>query len=331
MTKKIGGEEMGKENLLILREKGLMFCKTYEKWLRGVGKFILTVYMLAMMSHKMGHLEVLTKSYVIMGIGLLSMLVPSQYVVAIVGCVVVAHLLAANIVIGAAVAVIGVILYVGYVRFWPKESIWILLTWAAFELKAVVCLIPIIAGLFSSVAAVGAMIIGVFIYYLGNVVHSILQNIATMGGYGELIKQSMQHIQSNILFNEEMFSMMIILMIVFLTVFLVKKQPIDYAPYIAIMLGGFMMIMGFGLGILFLNLTFDIVPLILVSGVSIVISLIVQAMVMSVDYTRTETVEFEDEQNIYYVKIVPKVVMPVQKQKVECVYTANNNEQKEMF
>ena len=59
-------------------------------------------------------------------------------------------------------------------------------------------------------------------------------------------------------------------------------------------------------GILF-NAKFSILWVIIGSVISFVIAYLLQLLVFSVDYSRTENTQFEDDEYYYYVKAVPKI------------------------
>ena len=51
--------------------------------------------------------------------------------------------------------------------------------------------------------------------------------------------------------------------------------------------------------------------------VGLLIALIVEFFVLSVDYTRTEYTQFEDDEYYYYVKAVPKMSIAIADKKVK--------------
>lgn len=68
-----------------------------------------------------------------------------------------------------------------------------------------------------------------------------------------------------------------------------------------------------------------IIQLILGTLVSIVIAMAVEFFVFSVDYSRTEYAQFEDDEYYYYVKAVPKIVMTKQQKNVKKINTVSQN------
>ena len=58
--------------------------------------------------------------------------------------------------------------------------------------------------------------------------------------------------------------------------------------------------------------------------VSVVIALIYQFFVFAVDYTRTEYLQYEDDDYYYYVKAVPKLTVSAPDVKVQRIYSRKN-------
>ena len=57
---------------------------------------------------------------------------------------------------------------------------------------------------------------------------------------------------------------------------------------------------------------------------SVVIALIYQFFVFAVDYTRTEYLQYEDDDYYYYVKAVPKLTVSAPDVKVQRIYSRKN-------
>ena len=66
-----------------------------------------------------------------------------------------------------------------------------------------------------------------------------------------------------------------------------------------------------------MDLNFSVLGIIAGSAVSFFLCQIIRFMEFNVDYSRTEMVQFEDDEYYYYVKAVPKVVLAVPEKKVK--------------
>ena len=71
------------------------------------------------------------------------------------------------------------------------------------------------------------------------------------------------------------------------------------------------------------------VTLVLGAVLATAIGLGLELMIFSVDYSRTENVQFEDDEYYYYVKAVPKLSVPAKEKQVKRINKRQEAEQKE--
>ena len=80
------------------------------------------------------------------------------------------------------------------------------------------------------------------------------------------------------------------------------------------------------------DLTFDtnisVVATILETVVSLLLAKLVEFFAFNVDYTRTEYVQFEDDEYYYYVKAVPKMSIAVSDKQVKRINTRRRTGQR---
>ena len=82
---------------------------------------------------------------------------------------------------------------------------------------------------------------------------------------------------------------------------------VNYATDISLMLGGLINIVGYIIMSLIIDLEINIFLLFLNTFISVLISFIIKFFDIMLDYKSIERVSFEDDENYYYVKIVPKI------------------------
>jgi len=102
-----------------------------------------------------------------------------------------------------------------------------------------------------------------------------------------------------------------------MVVYGVKRMSIDYSWTIAIGVGAVVDLIVLLVGSMVLGVSLKIFPLLLGSIVSVILVLALQLTLFSLDYSRTEYVQFEDDEYYYYVKAVPKVTIAVPEKKVK--------------
>lgn len=114
-------------------------------------------------------------------------------------------------------------------------------------------------------------------------------------------------------------------------VYLIRMLSVDYAWHLAIVSGALVQ-----LGVIFIgNFVFDvpvpIVELLVGTVVSTGLAFIYNFMVFAVDYSRTEYLQFQDDDYYYYVKAVPKITVSAPDVKVQKISAAKKKRSRDMY
>ena len=94
---------------------------------------------------------------------------------------------------------------------------------------------------------------------------------------------------------------------VLLLVYLVRTRSFDYAWRAAILVGAAVYLFLMFTGGMFLGMNVEMVVLAVSTVVSALLGFVLEFFAFGGDYTRTEHLEYEDDDYYYYVKAVPKV------------------------
>ena len=70
----------------------------------------------------------------------------------------------------------------------------------------------------------------------------------------------------------------------------------------------------------YFRLDIDVVTLIIYTVISVVIGLLLEFFVFGGDYTRTERLEYEDDEYYYYVKAVPKLTVAAPQMQIKRIH-----------
>jgi len=224
----------------------------------------------------------------------------------------------ANMEIAVAVFLFLLFIYLFYARMATRESLLILFTVMAFHFN-VPYLIPILVGLYFSVSAIIPVTIGVFVNaqipmvmgFVGSAPASGMADMELTDLITELptaFTAIYETLIGSLAGTEWLFTALVFAMVIILVHF-VSRQAIDYAKEIAIVLGSVMTIFGFIIAVLVTDGNVNIGMMILLTLLSMVLALFVRFFDGVLDYQRAESVQFEDDNNYYHVKIVPKVIM----------------------
>lgn len=135
--------------------------------------------------------------------------------------------------------------------------------------------------------------------------------------------------RKEILVNREMWCSIIAFAICLLLVYNVRRMSVDYSWEIAIIAGTLGNINAMAYGYIIMDIQLSYVSLIVGSVVAVIVALIVKFFVFSVDYTRTERLQFEDDEYYYYVKAVPKSSVAIPEKTVKRINECQKVEETE--
>jgi len=128
--------------------------------------------------------------------------------------------------------------------------------------------------------------------------------------------------------NREMWMYIASFTVCLLVVFFIRRLAIDHAWEIASVAGVLVHIVIMAFAHVVLNINIEYLPLVLGSILAIVIAFAVKIIFFSVDYTRAEHLQFEDEEYYYYVKAVPKVAVKIQEKTIKKINERQESEER---
>lgn len=313
------------ETLLLMRQNLIKIYKKYENVLIPFIKFIIVFSVINMLGDYVGYKGTLNKVEVVLFLSLMGTFLPDKWM--ILGTVILIPLYIAlvNPILGIITFIFFWVLYLLFMRLFPRESILIIITVIAFNL-GLEMLLPILAALFGGYVCIIAIILGVFIHF---VMPQFAQLIVPQSiGKDELLDVFTTLAGSNIkdvVGDRTMLSTIVVFFIVFSIVYIIRKQSIDYAHYLAIVTGVVMNLAGFILATVFLTIDVSIIKVILATILAAFVAVVMQFFSRVLDYQRAEVVSFEDEDNYYYVKVVPKIHLSSSHNKVKRVYNTKTD------
>ena len=141
----------------------------------------------------------------------------------------------------------------------------------------------------------------------------------------EEVVSRLSYLVENMLNDKTMLLTILVFAVVVMVVYAIRRMSVDYAWYLAIGTGAVVNIVLFLVGSLVMSIHISILPLVLGTLVSSLIALTVEFFVFSVDYTRTEYTQFEDDEYYYYVKAVPKMSITIPEKKVKKISSGGRN------
>lgn len=299
--------------LLELRERLKEFYGKNEMYITPVLKFALAILLLFAIYTKIGYMSALGNPIVMFVLALVCAFLPVNATV-VVNCVYIilnAYALSMEAAIVAAILVL--LMFLLYFRFAPKDAYVVLLVPLAFILK-IPYAAPVLIGLMATPVSMVSMCFGIIMYYY---VIYVSENAGVLSATGSDMISKMSMILENMMADKMMLLILISFMATVLVVYLIRKLNIDHVWNTAAIAGILTNLLILLVGEFMLNVVGSIGGTLISMVVSGAIVFAAQLFAFSVDYTRTEYVQFEDDEYYYYVKAVPKMTVSASSKKVQ--------------
>ena len=225
-----------------------------------------------------------------------------------------AHTFALSLEVCAVTAGILLVIYLLYFRISSKYAVMLIITPICFMI-GIPYAVPLLGGLVFGPAAAVPAGCGAFIYYL---MKYLSQNTTSLGtGKVEGGATKVGSLIESLIGNKEMFICILAMILTVLVVYFIRRLSVDHSWELAIGIGTVINIVLHLMGALLPGVTVGIVKLLIGSVVSVAVAFCLKFFFFSVDYTRTERVQFEDDEYYYYVKAVPKNMIAEPKKTVK--------------
>lgn len=292
--------------IIEIKDKIFRFCAEYETYLKYVYKFVMALALFCVINDSIGFMEKISTFPVALLLALICCLLPQNVTIIAAGLLVLLNLYTLSLEVALVAFVIFVLLFLLYFRFSPQDGMVFILTPIMFKL-GVPYILPIGTGLMRKVYSVSAVVCGTVAYYF---LDGIYQNITTLGSTmagedtGATAKISVTI--SQLIGNKEMFLVVGIFTLSAIMVYVIRRLSVDNAWKIAIISGTMVQISGLFAGYLLFNISEKTAGMIIGNIICMILAFVLEFLFMDLDYSRTERVQFEDDDYYYFVKAVPK-------------------------
>ena len=303
-------------NLLVLREQLKRFYGKYEVYITPALKFLLAFVSFAMINQTIGYMSALNSMAIVLILALLCSFLPMNLTVVLAAGVALAHLYAFSLECAVVALAVFLLMFILYFRFSPKDTVVVLLTPLFFILK-IPYVVPIAMGLIGTPASAVSVACGVIVYYVIGYMSESASVLNTFDAEGAVEK--FRYIIDGVLGNNTMLMVVAAFAVTIIVVYFIRRLSVDYAWTIAIITGALVDILILLFGDLMFNTNVSIVGLIFGSVISVLLIKVLEFFVFNVDYSRTEMVQFEDDEYYYYVKAVPKNTVATPEKRVKTI------------
>ena len=293
--------------LLEFKEKLKAFYAKGGIYIRYVCNFVLAFLSMFAMSRKIGGNGIISNPLICIALSIVCAFLPVNITVVIVTIYMIINLFTLSLELAMIALGVMVVIYLLYFRFAPKTGFIMILTPILFFLK-LPYVVPVVAALTVGMTGIVPAVSGVFIYYIITFAANYSTAISTLDVNNAL--QNINFIFNNILTNKELVTIVVSFAVVITMIYFIKRLSVNYSAIIAVIAGcvtdALIQIIAFAV----LSVNFSIIGMIAGHIAAIIVGLVINFFIMSVDYTATEYVQFEDDDYYYMSKRFRKCRLP---------------------
>lgn len=289
--------------LLVWKEKLQKMYAKYSIYIDKGIQFLLAFATFWFVSSKLGYMKPLAQPVITLVLAVVCTFLPPVFTALAAAGLTVAHLFSLSMGVAAAAAAVFVLMFIFYFRFAPKTAVVILIVPLAYLLK-IPFAAPILLGLSGTPVMMLPLALGVIAYYMIMYVNA---SAAVIKGIEGGIVQEITIFLQKVFQNKEMWIAIMAFSVCLLVVYALRKLSVDHAWEIAIISGAVVNVIILVGGEIVFDVNVSYAALIAGNAVACLLGFIAEFFIFAVDYSRTERLQFEDDEYYYYVKAVPKI------------------------
>lgn len=305
-------------SLLEIREKIKLLYSRSEFVMVPVLKFMLAFLTICMVNGELGYMGKLDNLGLVLIISLLCSFLPNGCIILFGAVFSLMHLYELSLEVAVAALAIYLIMFLLFFRLGSKDSVILIFTVILLALK-IPYVIPVAVGLLASPMAAIPVACGTVVYHMLTAISNSATTISSMGADEATAK--LRLVIDSVLGNRAMIVMVAAFAITIVVVYLIRRMSIDYSWSIAMVAGVIIDLVVLLIGDLVYDTNLSLGMAVLGSIVALVIAKILEFFRFCVDYSRTEKVQYEDDEYYYYVKAVPKMSVSAASKTVKRINT----------
>ena len=288
--------------LLELKQKIKNLYGRYEAYFLPILKFVLAMLYFTWINANMGYMSQLNSLFVVLVLSLVCCILPSSVIVYVGFVMMVLHSYALGLEAAGFMLVLILVMLIFFLRFSGRQNTVIAFTPITFMFN-VPAILPMGGGLLGNAASAIPAGCSVVLYYF---IRYMKAQSAVLTDTEKEVTEKLQLLADGIARNWGMWITVVAFILVVLVVYLIRTRAFDYAWRVAIVAGGVTYALVMLGGSLFLSATISMTALLICTVFSVVLAILLEFFVFGGDYSRTERLEYEDDEYFYYVKAVPK-------------------------
>ena len=311
--------------LLKFKERFFQFVGRFEIYVMAAVRFVIAFAAFSLINSTTGYMKVLSDYPVALILALLCSFLPAGLMMFFGAVLILLQFFALSKELCLIMALVFVVMFCLYFRFTSRKGLYTVLT-PLLGVVGIPYTMPVASGLLGAPYTVISVVCGEAVYFiLKNVQeNSAMFSPSNEAGTGSILTMAV----TELLADREMYLYMAAFAAAGVTVYCVRKLAVDHAHTIAVVIGVAVQLGIICAGEIAFGSAGKIVGVIIGCVISLPIALFVDFMVYSLDYTRVEHVQFEDDEYYYYVKAVPKAFVPVEDKQVKQINAKTRSRKK---
>ena len=302
-------------SLYVWKEEMQKLYARYAKYIDKVLQLILGILVFGMINSRIGYMELAAADYVTAGLAVLFTFLPPVCMAVAAAVLVLLHMFSLSLAVFAVTAAIFLMMFIFYFRFAPGTAMILLMTPLAFLFR-IPYVIPVIYGLIGTPVYLVPVACGTIVYFMLHLVSG--SATAFKGGAGaEGMLQAVTEFTKQVFTNKEMLIFVLAFSVSLLIVYAIRRSSFDYAWKVAIAVGIISNIVLVVSGELVFDVHIPYGSMIGGNVVATLVAVVLEFFVFTVDYSRTERIQFEDDEYYYYIKAVPKISVPAMEKTIK--------------
>ena len=210
--------------------------------------------------------------------------------------------------IGAAlVALALILLYVAASSLFP-EYVYLVPLMAIAVYKHFYLAVPLFCGMYIGAVTVVPVVIGIITVAVFNAIPLFMDlQMGALDALPKLITDASKNGISTILSNDQLIYLMVVSSVIILLGALLTKLKVNFARYIALGVSGIFGLVAFTMGVSQGRIEAGEGSVLITSLLVLAVFLILELLKVSVSYEGSQSLEFEDENYLYQVRMIPKM------------------------
>lgn len=302
------------ERILVIRAIIIGLYKKFDRIINPIGKFIISLIIVTKLNKFFAYSPLFASLSINMAMAALAAFLPSSWFVLLLMAVVTLQLFSVSIEATIIVLLTMLVIYLLFGRIQPKYAMLILLVPLFFSWN-IPYVLPVFAGLFLGVSSIIPLGVGVGVYYFAAYLPGLLElhvPNATLFESPDILIEMYKYLAKAMMADRNMILSVGVFCGVVIVMYFIRKFEIDYIHYITIGIGVIAMVMITIVGNPILKAGLSVGGVLLGGLLAGIIVSAMQFAKFSLDYKRSEKLQFEDDEYVYYVRTIPKIKASVQ-------------------